>query len=195
MAAFSEKVEADGMMPSAEAAPQDAAATVRVWDPVVRVFHWSLVVAFVVAWATGDEARDIHEITGYVIAGLLAVRLVWGVVGTTHARFTDFVHRPSTVVSLPGRYRPPQGRPPPRPQPGRRRDGDRPDPDDRDDLHDRHHDDDGRLLGRGLGADAHELAVNLTIVLIGLHLVGVFVASAEHRENLVKAMITGRKRR
>src|SRR3546814_9335809 len=75
------------------------AATARVWDPLVRVFHWSLVATFVVAWLTGDELEQLHEAAGYVIIALLGIRVLWGIVGTAHARFADFVYRPAQVVS------------------------------------------------------------------------------------------------
>ena len=49
-------------------------ATVKVWDPFVRVFHWSLVALFAIAYATGDEIERVHIMAGYAIAGLLALR-------------------------------------------------------------------------------------------------------------------------
>jgi cytochrome b len=72
---------------------------IRVWDPLVRLFHWSLVVAFVIAYLTGDELEDVHVLAGYFIAGLVVFRLIWGVVGTRHARFSDFVFSPPTVIA------------------------------------------------------------------------------------------------
>lgn len=85
MTAFSDKAQAGGVEPPVTATPDDDAQIIRVWDPVVRLFHWSLVAGFVIAWATGDELQRLHEITGYTIVGLLAVRVIWGFVGTTHA--------------------------------------------------------------------------------------------------------------
>ncbi len=72
---------------------------IKVWDPLVRLFHWSLVAAFVVAYLTGDELEDVHVVAGYVIVGLVLFRLIWGFVGTQHARFSDFVFAPSTVIA------------------------------------------------------------------------------------------------
>lgn len=72
---------------------------VRVWDPLVRVFHWSLVTLFAVAYISEGEPMWLHSWAGYVIAGLLALRIVWGLVGPRHARFTDFIYRPSTVLA------------------------------------------------------------------------------------------------
>jgi cytochrome b len=195
MSAFSEKAKVGGVEPLGTTAQADVRQSVRVWDPVVRLFHWSLVVAFVIAWATGDELQRLHEIAGYVIVGLLVVRILWGFVGTTHARFSNFVYRPSTVISYlidTARLR------------AKRYLG---------------HNPAGGAMVIGLlimlaitcatgitmttdaywGAEwvgeVHEMAANLTVVLVGLHLAGVFVAGIEHRENLVKAMITGRKSR
>lgn len=67
------------------------AGKVRVWDPLVRVFHWGLVAAFATAWLTADEVQPVHEIAGYTVAGLIAFRLVWGLVGSRYARFARFV--------------------------------------------------------------------------------------------------------
>jgi cytochrome b len=168
-------------------------ATVPVWDPLVRLFHWSLVLAFAVAWITGDELERLHQWAGYAIMGMLVVRIAWGFVGTLHARFSDFIYRPATVLRNLGdtlllrakRYlgHSPAG---------------------------------GAMVlalmmmlaitaGSGIALtvngvggewleELHEAAANLTLILVGLHLAGVFVASIEHRENLVKSMITGRKR-
>ena len=169
-------------------------ATVRVWDPLVRLFHWSLVTAFVTAWATGDEVMSVHELAGYVIIGLIAFRLVWGVAGSRHARFSDFLSRLTTILrylkdSLALKARRTLG----------------------------HNPAGGAMVialllalvataGSGLMmtteafwgirwvGEAHEIAVDLTLLLIVLHLAGVALASLEHRENLVIAMITGRKR-
>ena len=62
----------------------------RVWDPLLRLFHWSLVVTFTAnAFFTDDESK-MHEIIGYIVVGLIAFRLVWGMVGPKMARFTSF---------------------------------------------------------------------------------------------------------
>jgi cytochrome b len=169
-------------------------ATVKVWDPFVRLFHWSLVALFVLAYVTGDEVEKVHIAAGYAIAGLLALRIVWGFVGPRHARFTDFVRSPRVAL----RYM-------------------------RDTLLLRArryvgHNPAGGLMvvalivmlagtcgtgylmttdaywGSKAMEEVHEVFANATIVLIVLHVLGVLVASFEHRENLVKAMVTGRKR-
>jgi cytochrome b len=74
-------------------------ATVKVWDPFVRVFHWSLVALFVAAFATGDESERLHVMVGYAIAALVGLRIAWGFAGSTHARFTDFVKSPGAVLA------------------------------------------------------------------------------------------------
>jgi cytochrome b len=195
MDAFSEKAKAGGVKPPVMAAEADAGQTVRVWDPVVRLSHWSLVAAFIIAWATGDELQGLHEVAGYMIAALLVIRALWGFIGTTHACFSDFVCRPSTVI----RYLIDTARLRAKRYVGHNPAG-------------------GAMViallvmlamtcatGIMMTTDAywgaewveevHELTANLTVVLVGLHLAGVFLASVEHRENLVKAMITGRKSR
>lgn len=63
---------------------------VRVWDIFVRVFHWSLVLFFVANAFLVDDESDLHIWIGYAVAALVAARLIWGVVGTSHARFSDF---------------------------------------------------------------------------------------------------------
>ena len=69
-------------------------AMVRVWDPFVRVFHWSLATLFIVAYATGDEAQLVHIVVGYSMVGLIALRVIWGFIGPHHARFSSFVRSP-----------------------------------------------------------------------------------------------------
>lgn len=74
---------------------------VRVWDPLVRVFHWVLVAAFTVAYFTDDEDLLLpHVWAGYVVIALLVFRLLWGFIGTVHARFSDFIYAPSVVMSF-----------------------------------------------------------------------------------------------
>ncbi|GLR69274.1 cytochrome b/b6 domain-containing protein [Agaribacter marinus] len=70
----------------------------KVWDKGIRVFHWALVVCIVGAWYTIEQRMmDWHRGFGYAIAALLIFRVIWGVVGSTTARFTDFVVKPSTA--------------------------------------------------------------------------------------------------
>lgn len=167
---------------------------VTVWDPLVRIFHWSLVVGFAVAYLTGDEWDFAHEIVGFVIATLIVIRVLWGFFGTRHARFRDFVYQPATVLTFlrdSSRFR------------AKRYLG---------------HNPAGGVMVVALitviaglcitgvlltfGAyreakwleEIHEVLANGALVLIGLHVIGVALASFEHRENLVKAMFTGQKR-
>lgn len=74
--------------------------TIRVWDLPVRVFHWALVILVSLAWIT-SEADDFlfwaHLATGYGVMGLVVFRLVWGLIGTRHALFKNFI-RPWSVV-------------------------------------------------------------------------------------------------
>jgi len=70
MAFIHDAIEAGGVTPP---------AAVKVWDPFVRVFHWTLLTLFVIAFVTGDEIEGVHIAAGYGIAALLAMRLAWGV--------------------------------------------------------------------------------------------------------------------
>lgn len=72
---------------------------IYVWDIFVRVFHWSLVAAFVLSYVTGEDETDVHVYSGYVIVGLLILRVIWGFIGTRYARFSNFVTRPSVVMN------------------------------------------------------------------------------------------------
>lgn len=70
----------------------------RVWDPLLRLFHWSLVVTFTAnAFFTDDESK-LHEIIGYIVIGLIAFRLVWGVLGPQMARFTSFAPSATAIA-------------------------------------------------------------------------------------------------
>lgn len=74
-------------------------ATVPVWDRFVRVFHWSVVAGCAADVLVLDGGRLPHEIVGYTVAGLVAARVAWGFAGTAHARFADFVPRPATLFA------------------------------------------------------------------------------------------------
>ncbi|MGX8010014.1 cytochrome b/b6 domain-containing protein [Mesorhizobium sp. ORM8.1] len=168
---------------------------VRVWDWVVRSFHWALALSFVTAWFTSHSSEDIHHWAGYAAAVLVAMRLLWGVVGTPYARFSQFVRDPVTVLRylwaiLSGREARYIG----------------------------HNPAGGAMVivliaamastaltGWLMTTDAyfgvswveavHSLAAHGLLLLVFLHIGGVALASWRHRENLVRAMITGRKRK
>lgn len=177
-----------------EAGDSVSPATVRVWDPLVRLFHWSLVGLFAFAFLTGDEWQQPHEVAGYIIAGLIGFRVIWGLVGSRYARFSNFLCGPSAVAGFLGgtvRMKAPRylG-----------------------------HNPAGGLMvialllvlfaisitGFMMTTDSywgvewveelHEASAFAALALIGLHVAGVIVASFEHGENLVRAMVTGRKR-
>jgi len=163
---------------------------VRVWDPLVRVLHWSLAGCFVVAYATGEAILSLHELAGYAVVAIVGVRALWGLVGPKHARFDDFVPGPGTLVAylrdlLAGRPKRYLG----------------------------HNPAGGAMIvglltallatsGTGVltlsGGEAveelHEAAANLTLALVLVHVAGVVLSSLLHHENLVRAIITGRKR-
>ncbi|WP_317932301.1 cytochrome b/b6 domain-containing protein [Halioxenophilus sp. WMMB6] len=71
---------------------------VYVWDKFVRIFHWSLVALFALSYFTGESESPIHIYSGYAIVCLLLARIVWGFIGSKHARFSDFVKRPAAVI-------------------------------------------------------------------------------------------------
>jgi cytochrome b len=64
---------------------------IRVWDPLVRLFHWLLVACFLIAYVVEDDMLNLHVLAGSIIFGLIVFRLIWGIMGTEHSRFTDFI--------------------------------------------------------------------------------------------------------
>ncbi len=199
----------------------------KVWDIFIRLFHWSLVFSFIVAYLTGDDANAWHINFGYAIGFLLVFRVIWGFIGSKYARFSSFTfssgtainymkdmlstkpkhylgHNPAgaymvfallfmlTITTVTGLkayavegYGPLAGNI---------------------DislissaLADEDEDDDDEKYGKGkdyeneFWEEAHEVAANLTLLLVILHVLGVIVSSRVHKENLVGAMITGKK--
>ena len=92
MSAISLKKKEEGQEPS------DIAETIRVWDPVVRLFHWTIVAACTLNLFILEEGKYWHRITGYVVATAIVIRILWGFVGTKHARFSDFLPTPRRVM-------------------------------------------------------------------------------------------------
>ncbi len=82
---------------------QNRRVRIPVWDPFLRLFHWSLVAAIATAAATGFLAGapwvDVHIWAGVAAAGLVLLRIIWGLLGTPHARFGDFVAGPSKILA------------------------------------------------------------------------------------------------
>ncbi|NBE08873.1 cytochrome b/b6 domain-containing protein [Paragemmobacter ruber] len=74
------------------------ARVVKVWDPLVRLFHWSLVAGFAANIFVTAHGKAAHRWVGYAVAGLIVLRLIWGIVGTRHARLAGFLPRPEAVV-------------------------------------------------------------------------------------------------
>lgn len=72
--------------------------SVKVWDPLIRIFHWSLVASFITAYLTAEEYEGAHAIAGYAVSGLLVFRFIWGFIGTKHARFSDFLYAPREII-------------------------------------------------------------------------------------------------
>jgi len=197
---------------------------VRVWDMLVRLFHWSLVVTFTIAYFTGEDESLVHIYAGYIIIGLLAFRILWGFVGSRYARFSNFLYSPRrTVQYLKGMF---SGRPEHfighNPAGGwmiilllvsitltsytglkaYAAEGHGPlaaggvevglvAPAYADD--DEHEGRGGRESDEKFWEEVHEFFANFTVLLVLVHVAGVIVASRLHRENLVRAMITGNK--
>lgn len=207
---------------------------VQVWDVFIRVFHWTVVVAFFVAYFTEDDLLTLHVWAGYTIGVFVLLRILWGFVGPKHARFSDFIYRPFKVWSYAidlvtfraKRYlgHSPAG--------GAMvlallvgllatvwtglelyaveenagplaaissETGTAPSEtssllvlasEDEDENEREGHDDEAEEFWEEL----HEVLANLTLALALLHIGGVLLASIAHRENLVRAMVTGKKR-
>lgn len=182
---------------------------VKVWDPLVRVFHWGVVGAFLIAFLTSeDHFADLHVVAGYTILALVAARLAWGVIGTRHARFSSFVVPPREALAYLRRmvaFRAPS--------------------------HVGHNPAAGYMImallaglvltgvtgmlaygaeenagplagvagtlglfGHDFFEELHEVLAFGTLGLAGLHVCGVLFSSLLHRENLIAAMVTGVKR-
>ena len=194
---------------------------IKVWDIFVRVFHWSLVIAFIIAYLTSEEENIWHIYSGYIVLGLITFRILWGFIGSKYARFSDFIYSPKTVfqyikelaaknpkhylghnpaggwmvilllislflVTISGLkvYAIEEGKGPLA---------------DSSDIsiiskvyangHEEEEDEKEEFW-----EEIHEITTNITLVLIALHILGVIVASKLHKENLIKAMITGKKK-
>jgi cytochrome b len=168
-----------------------AAAKRLIWDLPTRVFHWALAGSFLGAYllAEQDELRSLHVMFGYTVAGLIAFRLLWGLIGSTHSRFGDFAYSPMEAI----RYLRDLAA-------GRARDYDG-------------HNPAGSWAIYGLlavaaatattgwlhyneiGGEAleelHEVLANAWLVLVAVHVAGVIVGSLAHRRNLLVTMVTG----
>lgn len=81
-----------------EASGRSGARDIQVWDPLVRLIHWSLAATILLDAAILDEDGWAHELVGYAALGLVAARLIWGIVGTRPARFTSFPPNPAAAL-------------------------------------------------------------------------------------------------
>jgi cytochrome b len=210
-----------------------------VWDPLVRVCHWSLFVTFFTAYFTEDELLTVHVWAGYAIGCIVVLRVIWGFIGPKHSRFSDFIFGPwkvwgylgdlisfratryidhspaggamvvvlliglaATVWSGMKTYAIEENAGPlagmtvvtgvmaeiTQSAPVRLASEDR-EHEEHDDSE--HNDNDGNE--DEFWEDAHEVLADLTLVLVIIHILGVGFTSIVHRENLTRAMITGKK--
>jgi cytochrome b len=164
-----------------------------IWDLPTRVFHWALAGSFLGAYLLAEEdgSRNLHVMFGCTVAGLLVFRLLWGFVGSRHARFRDFAYGPGAAAAyLRDLVR------------GRARDYDGHNPAGSWAIY--------ALLAlaaatvltgwlhyNGFGGETfeeiHEVLANTWLAMVAVHVAGVVVASVAHRRNLVASMITGRR--
>lgn len=215
--------------------------SLKVWDPIVRVGHWLIVIGVLTAYFSGDEAKNVHVTAGYVVAGVVLFRILWGIVGTRYARFTNFVRGPAAIFSylkslFTGKEQKFIGH---NPAGGAmvialilsllvttfsgmallaieenqgplapfitaeasispKQAGSVPlllhqvdyDDDDDDEHHGYSEEDANEEMIEGI----HKTFTYLTLALAALHIIGVVVSSRAHKENLAKAMVTGRKK-
>ena len=187
---------------------KQASPNIVVWDPSLRLFHWTLGIAFATAYVVGDGRMHLHVLAGGIVAGLLLYRLLWGWIGPRHALFSDFVRRPGEV----GRHLRELVR-------GHA------------ERHVGHTPAGGAMIlllmamlsllvitgllldgaelmsgplaalprvGDGVAlawlADVHGMLADAVVAMVILHVAGVLLESLLHRENLVLSMVTGRKR-
>jgi cytochrome b len=166
---------------------------IMVWDMPVRVFHWLLVICFAGAWLSSESERWalIHYAFGYTACLLVLIRLVWGVIGTRYARFSQFLKSPKAVI---GHFMAMlRGHP----------------------HHDVGHNPAGGLVMFALmllilligltgylsvkeffgdfASEAHEVVANLVLGLVILHIIAAIGMSLIERQNLVRSMVNGKK--
>jgi cytochrome b len=182
-----------------------SAAQIYVWDPFVRVFHWTLVIGFTIAYLTEEDLLTVHVWAGYVVGALVMARVLWGFIGPDHARFSDFIYDPATTFSYVRDLVLLRGQRYLGHSPGGGYmvvallvfisatvvtglivyGGDQ---------------QAGPLAGMVSEAtgesmeEVHEVIANITLALVFLHIAAVVFASFAHRENLVRSMVTGYKR-
>jgi cytochrome b len=166
----------------------------KIWDAPVRLLHWALVASIVAAWVTSGQTGVAHEYIGYASAAIVAARLLWGFAGNRYARFSQFVRGPGPTVQYLRAVL-----------------------ENRAARHLGHNPLGGAMVvallscvgllavsGWALGTDLLwgyawpvqlHVAIAWTLVgLVVLHVSGVVFTSLQHRENLVLAMITGKKK-
>ena len=170
-----------------------AKTKILVWDAPTRVFHWLLALCFVGAYITseGDRLMGVHLTLGYTTIGLVAFRLVWGLIGTRHARFTSFIRGPKALARYANGM-----------------------VDGRDEHHVGHNPLGAVSIvmmllsimaiactgwvyfngGAHSVKELHEGAAAFMLTLVMVHVAGVMFASMKQRENLVRAMLTGHKK-
>ncbi|GAB4119120.1 MAG: cytochrome b/b6 domain-containing protein [Rhodothalassiaceae bacterium] len=213
-------------MTAQEQAPRPQARTwTVVWDPLVRVFHWTLALSFFLAYVTEDDFLTVHVWSGYVVGGLVVLRILWGFVGPEHARFSDFLFAPARVWGylfdlLRLRAKRYLGHSPAGgamviallaslamtvwsglelyaieenagPLAGElmvarayAADEEEADEEEENGV---------GVKGEDFWEETHEMLANIALALVILHISGVILASLVHRENLARAMVTGRK--